>query len=169
MNGAILSISELCKDIEDTESSISLILCVWDCFMLFFVSKTDPFNKISTCVILNSSPLATSHFAWTHYSLRQVSSALFQYWLFKDMPTDQRRTSKYSNIRKNLRKVSGRWKIDYCEVSMSVMASQIISLKIVYPTVHLGAVQRKHQSSASLAFVWGVARKMFPFDDVIMW
>ena len=43
------------------------------------------------------------------------------------------------------------------------------------------ADQRKHQSSASLAFVWGihrgpvnsphkwpVARKMFPFDDVIM-
>ena len=45
----------------------------------------------------------------------------------------------------------------------------------------IGADQRKHQSSASLAFVWGihrrpvnsphkgpVTRKMFPFDDVIM-
>ena len=36
-----------------------------------------------------------------------------------------------------------------------------------------GADQRKHQSSASLAFVrgihrWPVARKMFPFGDVIM-
>ena len=57
----------------------------------------------------------------------------------------------------------------------------ITSLTIVYSTVYSGADQRKHQSSASLAFVWGihqwpvnsphkwpVTRKMFPFDDVIM-
>ena len=36
---------------------------------------------------------------------------------------------------------------------MSKMASQITSLTIVYSTVYLGADQRKHQSSASLAFV----------------
>ena len=64
---------------------------------------------------------------------------------------------------------------------MSLMASQITSLTIVYSTVYSGADQRKHQSSASLAFVrgihrgpvnsphrWPVTRKMFPFDDVIM-
>ena len=69
----------------------------------------------------------------------------------------------------------------YCEVIMGTIASQITSLTIVYSTVYLGADQRKHQSSASLAFVWGipqgpvnslhkwpVTRKMFPFDDVIM-
>ena len=69
----------------------------------------------------------------------------------------------------------------YDDVIMSSLASQITSLKIVYPTVHSRADQRKHQSSASLAFVWGirrspvnsphrepVTRKMFPFDDVIM-
>ena len=61
------------------------------------------------------------------------------------------------------------------------MASQITSLTIVYRTAYSGADQRKHQSSASLAFVRGihrwpvnsprkgpVTRKMFPFDDVIM-
>ena len=66
-------------------------------------------------------------------------------------------------------------------VMMGAMASQITSLAIVYPTVYSGADQRKHQSSASVAFVWGihrgpvnsphkwpVTRKMFPFDDVIM-
>ena len=55
------------------------------------------------------------------------------------------------------------------------------SLMIVYSSVYSGADQRKHQSSASLAFVRGinrwpvnsphkgpVMRKMFPFDDVIM-
>ena len=64
---------------------------------------------------------------------------------------------------------------------MSPMASQITSLGIVYSTVYSGADQRKHQSSASLAFVRRihrgpvnsphkrpVTRKMFPFDDVIM-
>ena len=64
---------------------------------------------------------------------------------------------------------------------MGVMASQITSLTIVYSNVYSGADQRKHQSSASLAFVrvihrgpvnsphkWPVTRKMFPFDDVIM-
>ena len=64
---------------------------------------------------------------------------------------------------------------------MSAIASQITSLTIVYSIVYSGADQSKHQSSASLAFVWGirrgpvnsphkwpVTRKMFPFDDVIM-
>ena len=36
---------------------------------------------------------------------------------------------------------------------MGAMASQITSLTIVYSTVYLRAVQRKHQSSVSLAFV----------------
>ena len=69
----------------------------------------------------------------------------------------------------------------YSDVILGAMASQIISLTILYPTVYSGADQRKHQSSASLAFVreihrssvisphkWLVTRKMFPFDDVIM-
>ena len=70
----------------------------------------------------------------------------------------------------------------YSEVIMSAMASQITSLMLVYSTVYSGPDQRKHRSSASLAFVWGfhwwlvnslhkgpVMRKMFPFDDVIMY
>ena len=64
---------------------------------------------------------------------------------------------------------------------MGAVASQITSLTIVFSTVYSDADQRKHQSSASLAFVrgihrgpvnsphkWPVTRKMFPFDDVIM-
>ena len=69
----------------------------------------------------------------------------------------------------------------YGDVIMGAIVSQITSLTIVYSTVYLDADQRKHQSAASLAFVWGihrgpvnsphkwpVTRKMFPFDDVIM-
>ena len=63
---------------------------------------------------------------------------------------------------------------------MGTIASQITSLTIVFSTVYLDTDQRKHQSSASLAFLRGirrrpvnsphkgpVTRKMFPFDDVI--
>ena len=46
----------------------------------------------------------------------------------------------------------------YNDVIMSTMASQITSLSIVYSTVYTGADQRKHQSSALLAFVWGIHR-----------
>ena len=46
----------------------------------------------------------------------------------------------------------------YSDVIMSGMASQINSVSIVYSTVCSGADQRKHQSSASLAFVRGIHR-----------
>ena len=38
------------------------------------------------------------------------------------------------------------------------IASQITSLTVVYSTVYSDADQRKHQCSASLAFVWGIHR-----------
>ena len=69
----------------------------------------------------------------------------------------------------------------YNDVIMSSMVFQITSLAIVYSTVNSGTFPRKYQSSASLAFAreihrWPVnsphkgpiTRKMFPFDDVIM-
>ena len=65
---------------------------------------------------------------------------------------------------------------------MSAMAPQITGVTIVYSIICSGADQEKHPSSVSLAFVRGfhrwplnsphkgpATRKMFPFDDVIMW
>ena len=46
----------------------------------------------------------------------------------------------------------------YIDVIMGATASQNTSPTIVYSTVYSGADQRKHQSSASLAFVWGIHR-----------
>ena len=69
----------------------------------------------------------------------------------------------------------------YNDVIMDAIASQITNLTIVYSIVNSSADKKKHQSSASLAFVrgihrrpvnsphkWPVTRKMLPFDDV-MW
>ena len=71
--------------------------------------------------------------------------------------------------------------VHYGDVIMATMMSQITSLAVVYSIVYSGADQRKHQSSAALAFVrgiyrgpvnsphkWPATRKMFPFHDVIM-
>ena len=44
----------------------------------------------------------------------------------------------------------------YNDVIMTTIAPQITSLTVVYSTVYSHADQRKHQSSASLAFVWGI-------------
>ena len=68
----------------------------------------------------------------------------------------------------------------YSDVILIAIASQITGVPIVYSTVCSGADRRKHQNSASLAFVrrihrWpvnspnkgSVTQKMFPFDDVI--
>ena len=76
---------------------------------------------------------------------------------------------------------SASWSFHYTDVIMRAIASQITSLTSVYSTVYSDADKRKHQSSASLAFVrgihrgpvnslhkWSVTRKMFRFDDVIM-
>ena len=72
--------------------------------------------------------------------------------------------------------------VHYDDVIVGTMASQITSLTIIYSTVYSGTYQRKHQNSPSPAFVrgihrwpvnsshkWPVTRKMFPFDDVIMY
>ena len=48
--------------------------------------------------------------------------------------------------------------LHYNDVIMSTMASQVTSLTIVHSTFYSGAYQRKHQRSASLAFVRGIHR-----------
>ena len=77
--------------------------------------------------------------------------------------------------------INSEYAVHHTDVIMGAIASQITSLTIVYSTAYSDADQRKHQSSASLAFVWGihlwpvnsphkwpVTRKMFPFGDAIM-
>ena len=88
--------------------------------------------------------------------------------------------TKPQQSRKGTRFVNIDWLKHYTDVIMGATAFQITSPTIVYSTVYSGADQRKHQSSASLAFVrgihrgpvnsphkWPVTRKMFPLDGVI--
>ena len=70
----------------------------------------------------------------------------------------------------------------YSDVIMSALASHITGLSRICWNICWGADQRRHQSSASLAFVRGihrwpvdsphkgpVTRQTFPFGDVIMY
>ena len=63
-------------------------------------------------------------------------------------------------------RISNRYKIyqaarchsHYTDVIMSAMTSQITGVSIVYSTIYSVTDQRKHQNSASLAFMWGIHR-----------
>ena len=63
------------------------------------------------------------------------------------------------------------WAQHYCDAIMGTVASQITSLTIVYTTVYSDADQRKHQSSASPAFVWGEfpAQRASYAENVSIW
>ena len=89
--------------------------------------------------------------------------------------------TSYALIFKNVIYFMCRLKKHHNDVIMSAMVFQIISRTTVNSIVHSVTDQRKHQSSASLAFVRGihlwpvnsprkgpVTRKMLPFDGFIM-
>ena len=103
--------------------------------------------------------------------ITEITKYYFSLTLNSDYPTRSRICNSHSAVEA----------YHYDDVIMSAIASQITSLTIVYSIVYSDADQRKHQSSASLAFVWGIHRgpvnsphkwpvtqKMFPFDDVIV-
>ena len=92
-----------------------------------------------------------------------------------------RRVTKYKHNRGH-RHMSWIAQPQYGDVIMSAMTSQITGVSIVCLTACPGTDQRTHQTSASVAFLRGihrwpvdslrkgqVTRKIFPFDDVIIW
>ena len=106
------------------------------------------------------------------------STIWWRYHRTHDIPLTEAMLNKMSNVTWCQ---NGYWIYHYNDVIMSPIASQITSLAIICSTVYTCADKRKHQSPASLAFVRGVhrrpvnsphkgpvTRKMFPFDNVIM-
>ena len=63
----------------------------------------------------------------------------------------------------DIQKQVSRTGIHYNDVIMGAIASQITSLTIVYSIVYSDSDQRKHQSSASLAFVRGIQHRTGDF------
>ena len=153
-------------------------------------------NAIASCKPC-SCLLMRNWFEIHHYATRQLSLNRFSihrfisYWRYQSWLAPQLFLTNichlipnyYYRIIVSLFKCTRHFVTQhYCDVIMGAMACQIASLTIVYFIVHSGAGQRKHQSSASMAFVRGIHRwpvnsphkwpvtreNMFPFDDVIM-
>ena len=80
--------------------------------------------------------------------------------LCEDPPVDggspSQRVSNTEGVSVSCATASQLW--HYIDVIMTTVASQITSLTSVYSIVYSGADQRKHQSSATLAFVRGIHR-----------
>ena len=121
------------------------------------------FNEISIKIQLNNSHFRIYMWVgwlWLHDDV--IKLKLFpHYWPFvrgihRSPAHEGTKTSEYIFIFDHVLTLI-RHK-HYGDVIMTTMASQIISLTVVYSIVYSGADQRKHQSSASLAFVWGIHR-----------
>ena len=83
--------------------------------------------------------------------------------------TSQHHTIHYSILQLQEKRLNAEiyQHIHYNDAIMGAMASQITSLAIVYSIVYSDADQRKHQSSASLAFVRGIHR--WPVNSPHKW
>ena len=86
-----------------------------------------------------------------------------QYWPNYKIPIDNK--SAIFRAKNSCQDINSLWPSDavwrhrhYIDVTKTTVASQITSLTVVYSTVYSDADQRTHQSSASLAFVWGIHR-----------
>ena len=114
-----------------------------------------PLNRQSTNYFLD----ATLIFDWLYIKVPSVD-----FWIsdipvlakvpFRSLPSHWYVTESPQRSCKEPHQIWPWYSIDdhYDDVIMGAMASQITSLTIVYSTVYSGADQRKHQSSASLAF-----------------
>ena len=113
------------------------------------------FHTNSTCYFcesyLQTHRISTRCYAWIFQRCIVPNGVIFQ-WHWHEIPNIC--YGIYTDVSLEYQSMAIVW-YHYSDVIMGAMASQITSLAIVYSTVYSGADQRKHQSSASLAFVWG--------------
>ena len=160
--------------------------------------SSKPFSPLIVNGIVNSSPASATYMRqWTWllalvqimacrlFGAKPLSKPILGYY---QLDPYEQSSVKFPSKYKTFHSLKCIWRHrlrngghHYDDVIMTMLASQITSLTVVYSIVYSGVNQRKHQSSASLAFVreihrgpvnfphkWPVTRKMFPFDDVIM-
>ena len=150
----------------------------------YSVNMPAVFSKSITVKSSLIAPLWDRHIWHTTMSITSNLTPVFRlvsYTYLYLMSLLEKYISAYSYAWPESKRYRPRVLYHYSDVIMGEMASQVTSLTIVYSIVYSGVDQRKHQSSASLAFVRGihrwpvnpphkgpVTRNMLPFDDVIM-
>ena len=163
---------------------------VWDCILSFSFKKMQLKMSVKMAAILSrcggvwagSNTCQGRVALQRHNWIGSIGNLQFDhFWGYYPCPLKSLQPIQISIFGDIIYRHLGDNDYHYSDVIMGAMASKITSLTIVYSTVYWGADHRKHQSSASLAFVWGihrwlvnsphkgpVTRNMFPFDDVIM-
>ena len=130
-------------------------------------------RDITTCPGGCSQTSALHKFSRTVKSMawcKTVISPLLKHWRYCSLALSHRNDEAVEGIRLDRRNIPKNAMVNiqryirpygpehYIDVIMTMMASQITGLMVVYSTVYSDADQRKHQNSASLAFVWGIHR-----------
>ena len=162
----------------------------WDCSLGWTKGMFESLYHVEMLIVhvreqLSPRITAVKNMRWSYSKLRKVSF-LFHYLWFTVIDELKRSRSCFAfcSVQINHQR-SEKQPVTFChynDIIMGTMVSQITSLAIVYSTVYSGTDERKHQSSASRAFVgvihqWPVNSphkgrvtwKMLPFDVVIMW
>ena len=145
-------------------------------------------NKVNFDYNFTKGCLQRSAWLWvSEQAINHYLNSVHDQWPYMTPPGHKEiRLSNISLLTHVLPEMEGSYNVAFntihkSDVIIDTIASQITSLSVVYSIVYSDADQRKHQSSASLAFVRGihrwpmnsphkgpVTRKMFPFDDVTM-
>ena len=110
---------------------------------------------ITTLIYIN---LKTGYSLWIRIIQEHTHFDRMNSFTAESDPCHQRAGLGVDLITPGLLEVDIYSKIHYIDVMLTTMASQITSLAVVYSIVYSDADQTKHQSSASLAFVWGIHR-----------
>ena len=154
----------------------------WDkiCIIRGYIHKRHPIarphGRAMGCVCEDLSE------SWPRYNGTALYEENVCNFTVNSVPSDGQILFLYINLTRELVTLLPKCLISlYSDVIMGAIASQITGVSIVNLTVCSDVDQRKHQSSASLAFVMGihrrpvnfphkrpVTREMFPFDDVIV-
>ena len=103
-------------------------------------------------------PMWTQIFNCRHIASPGHNEFLFQGRFYLRVSNLQTNCRDLKTVRGYQASSSNNSSLNYNDVIMGTMASQITSRTIIYSIVYSGADQSKHQSSASLAFVRGIHR-----------
>ena len=122
--------------------SLYTIFNKWPCVVRIYFRRWSRFCYLVKCKPLLIIPFVFLGFSWINFASQWVLN------LCHTSPSIHLRAGCYFT------QINGH----YFDFIMGTMVSQITNLTIIYSTVDSGADRRKHQSSASLAFVWGIHR-----------
>ena len=143
--------------------------CLWQCMSLGEMRNSWKVNDIKNafdrqCITRGGSSIWIINTLRPEQNGRHFADGIFKRLFLKENAWNKELMPLLAYLSPGKRGYSWWLAIDlnttkhYIDVIMTTMGSQITSLTVVYSTIYSGADQRKHQSSASLAFVWGIHR-----------